>query len=191
MLLVIALLLALSCSRKYLFTPQSTTGRAALQEHLGAVCLSGEGRGRLSWLGKRASFSYESLFVEPSWKLALSFPFRAPLVLDIKRGEGLNPKVLREWEARGGREVRLISLQLGRLLDVLAGGSYGEEQWALSSSNEGFSLTMGEEGGGRSFELRASHFNGQYFKKIVLRIPKEPLRKQFGLEFFVENCEKN
>ena len=56
-----------------------------LARHFNALCLSGEGKGRIHWFQQSHSFRYESLLKDDSWQLLLNFPFQESLVLDLKR----------------------------------------------------------------------------------------------------------
>lgn len=115
-------------------------------------------------------------------------------MLRVKRGAGVDPQDLRQWgiEREGGKGG--LSWQLGQLLQlVTAGGERGaKEEWSFTPLREGFLVTAKGEGGAGSFSLRASDYNGQYFKRVILEgFRGLSQQKYFELQFLVKSCKKN
>ncbi|MCY4643839.1 MAG: hypothetical protein OXB88_04420 [Bacteriovoracales bacterium] len=76
-----------------------------LARHLGALCLTGEGRGGLFLERRKYPFSYESLLKEDRWLLAVTLPFQGPITIEVPYGRAKTQK--QGFEFRIPKKFRL------------------------------------------------------------------------------------
>ena len=190
------------------------SAREVMARHLGALCLSGEGRGRVRFQGRSYPFSYESLQGDKFWKLALSFPFQNPIVLELGE-EGLESSI---W-SRAQKELGFAPQERRKLVDLMRGlgqlvafvgrvqqgqlSSMGKCAWKAKEkkllclvSQKKFSLGLGGRHitlktlGSKGLQVQLSRFNGRYFQKVSLKTFGKESSKEPGLEFFLNSCQR-
>ena len=188
--------------------------------HLNALCLTGEGRGRIHWFRQKYTFSYESLLGPQSWQLAVSFPFQSPLFLELQEARPPRGSFYHSlqknlphnsWEKK---QLNRIFHELGWFGHTLHKIQQGDSEalkkcqwqgpsistcsmsqrhlrWAFTQDDITLDIKNMNFGKQPPLQMKLSNFNGQYFQEISIHMVKNKITPKRQIKLFVKSCERS